>query len=368
MSYSPPDSSSVDFELEGYTAPAADQVDFELGDLSTITPPAADLSLSPETPTATVAGTTSLEPPAQSLDLSPGQTSISGIGTVTVAPGAETLSLSDHGASVAYEISPAPVELSFDPLDLQLESSVWIIGGTLVEEIVEETRTWDKLTLTFRAGEQQVNSNFRPLDQEAGKLDILEKSNGGFIALDRVDGDNTYQLTPPRGRRPPRLSGTFFVDEYNEEVVDQQGNEYQVTISFIPDGPRTTDSGYTETVDTGEWEFDFETGTVATRRVNAEVGSSAASGTRNKRLQLILTDQQVQVLEESATRLNAVRVREVPDGKNIAEDNSAGDRNTVTISSPNEQVFESGDYVVQTWETVMQNDDWHRVSVTFKSA
>ena len=252
--------------------------------------------------------------------------------------------------------------------DAELIIPFWRVGGMQLREIVEETRSWDSLTLTFRADKQLVTNRLRPLDQEAGKLDILETADGGYIAVDRVDGANTYQLNPPTGRQPPRLAGTFLVNEYSEEVVDQQGGEYQATVTLVPDGPRTTDSGYTETVGSGEWEFDFETGTIATRRVNAGVGSSASSGTRDKRLQLILTDMQVQVLEESATALNAARVREVPDGKNIAEDNSPGDRNTVAVASPNEDVFESGDYVVQSWETTMQNDDWHRVSVTLKES
>jgi len=244
----------------------------------------------------------------------------------------------------------------------------WVLGKNPVAELIEETRTWDTLTLVFRSDRATVINQLRPLDSDAGKVEVLERSDGGFDAIDRADGRNTYQITPPAGRIPPRLAGDYLVDEYEEEVVDQQGKQFRVTVTLVPDQDRDTDSHYAETPSGGDWKFDFSTGTIATPRVRADVGGGASKGTQAKRLRLILTDKQVQVLEESASLLNAVRIREVPDGANVAEDNSPGDQNTVTVASPNENVFESGEYVVDEWETVMQNDRFHKVTLTVNSS
>lgn len=261
-------------------------------------------------------------------------------------------------------------ETYVSPIDTNAIDNVpfWRVGGLQLRELLNETRTWETLTLEFRSNRDHVLSRLRPLDTDAGKLELLERSDGGFVAVDRVDGSNTFEVAPPTGRIPPRIAGDYLVDEYNEEIVDQQGNEYRVTVSLIPDEDRNTNSGYTETAGAGEWEFDFYTGTIATTRVHSELGTSGGSGTKSKRLTLILDADQVQVLEESASFLNAVRTREVPDGENVSEDNSPGDRNTVTVASPDEDVLESGDYVVQEWKSEMQNDRFQRVSLTLETS
>jgi len=245
----------------------------------------------------------------------------------------------------------------------------WQIDGDGITSITEEVRTWDSLKLTFRTDASVVTSTLRALDGEAGKVDVLEASDGGYIAVDRADGGNTYTLVPPITRLPLRVEGDFHVDEYDEEVVDQQGDRYDVSLTFVPDADRETSNGLSETAATGEWLFTFDTGSIATAKVSAEdLAGIGKGGTTGKRLSLLLDKEQATVIEESASKQAAVRTREVPDGSNVSEDNSAGDENTVTVTSPDTDTFADGDYVVQEWETTMLNDDFQRVRLTLKTA
>lgn len=244
----------------------------------------------------------------------------------------------------------------------------WRVGGLQLYEHVSDTREWDALTLTFRAEKTHLLNRIRPLDRYSGKLDILEKADGGFLAVDRQDGNNTYRIVPPADQEPPRLELDYLVDEYNEELVDQQGNIYRASIKFVPETPRETTSSLAETAATGEWEFQFETGTIATKRVHQEIKGQASEGVAGKQLRLVLEPDQVKVLEESASHLEGVRVREVPDGENVAEDNTATERNTVHIVSPNQDVLSTGDYRVTGWKTEFVNEDFYRVNLSVMSA
>jgi hypothetical protein len=228
----------------------------------------------------------------------------------------------------------------------------------------EETRTWQQLELVFRAEEPLVTERLRPLDQYSGKLDIIDNADGGFLTVDRQDGNNTYYLRPPDDQVPPRLEGNYLVDEYAEELVDQQGQVYRVTVRFVPESERNTTSDLAETASAGEWGFRFNTGEFATSRVHQEMQAGASASVRTQTLQLILEPEEVKVLEESASHLNAVRVREVPDGENVVEDNTAENRNTVFVDSPNEEVFESGDYRVKEWRTNWMNDDFYQITLS----
>lgn len=283
-----------------------------------------------------------------------GKDGLEGRGTITVD------TIRDRTADVSLEGAGV--------LSLFAGFANWKIDGQSITSITDEIREWDGLTLTFQTDVSTVTNHLRALDGQAGKVELIERADGGFIAVDRADGDNTYAVSPPVQRQPLRVDGDFLVDEYDEEVSDQQGDHYEVTLQLIPDADRETTNALAETADAGEWTFEFDTGTIATSRVSAELDAVGKNGTPGKRLTLILDNDQATVLEESASKLAAVRIREVPDGDNVAEDNSEGDTNTVTVSSPDTDTFPDGSYVVQEWETTMQNNDWQRVRIFVKSA
>lgn len=239
----------------------------------------------------------------------------------------------------------------------------WRVGARQVSTLVEEARTWQELNLSFRASEATTRDVLRPMDAESGKLSVVADADGGYTTIDRAGGSNTYTLRPPTARDPPRRGDDYLVKEYEEEMADQQGGIYRVTLRMVADEERNTTSSLSESASGSQWEFAFHTGTIATKRVHQEIQGAASKGKTGKQLTLTLTPEQVKVLEESASHLNAVRIREVPDGPNLAEDNTSNDRNTVTVTSPDPDVFASGDYRVSEWETSWRNEDFYRVAL-----
>lgn len=260
----------------------------------------------------------------------------------------------------------------------------WAINGTEVPTVHTEKRKFDQLELTWRVDRSQLTSNIRPLDEHSGKLTVYDRDNGGFRVLDRRDGQNTYYLDPPDDHAPPRQAGLYLVDEYEEEMIDQEGERYKVKVTFRPKFERTTTTTLNESAGSGEFEFqmrpegiqlgDFALGdrqlgettpgaTIATNKVEQQIKAGGAVGVGSKKLRVIFDATQTQVFEESASRLNAVRIRNVPDGQNVAEDNSPRNRNTVHIFSPDTDVIATGDYRVVDWETEELNADFYAIDI-----
>jgi hypothetical protein len=239
----------------------------------------------------------------------------------------------------------------------------WRISGESIGNVRSETREYDKLELEFRVREQLLKEALRPLDRSSGRLSTADTSDGGFVVEDMAGGDNTYAVEPPVTRQPLRQPGDFVVEDYREDVADQQGNRYDVVLELHPDSPRDTDVGLSEDDTAGEWYMRFHTGEISTPRVDAENTSSVSSdGTESRTLSMLLTAEQATVIEESATLLAAARTREVEDGTNVTEDNSPGNRNTVQIEPPagEADAVPGGEYVVVDWKSVEENADFQR--------
>lgn len=246
----------------------------------------------------------------------------------------------------------------------------WIIGGKFVSSILEEVRTWTELTLTVRVGQADVE-HLQLLDQHAGKLEVIERPDGSIRTVDRSSGaQNTVQVDAPTPRESLRYLGKYLVDEYQQRTVDQQGDRYEVTMRFVASEAKTPQGTYgTDTRSSSEWLFEFEAGSFATKRVSAELGQQGKDGVEGPSLELTLTNEQAQILEESAGRQGGVTVHEVPDGSNVVEDNSPNGGNTVTITTPDSagDAISSGTYIVREWETSRRNDDWQTVQVSLAS-
>lgn len=239
----------------------------------------------------------------------------------------------------------------------------WRIAGQSVPGVRSETREYNKLELEFRVREQLLKSALRPLDRSSGRLSTADTSDGGFVVEDMANGDNTYTVEPPVTREPLRQPGDFLVEDYRENVADQQGNRYDVVLELHPDSPRETDVGLSEADESGHWYMEFHTGEIATTRVDAENTSSvSSSGVESRTLSMLLTAEQATVIEESATLLAATRTREVEDGDNVTEDNSPGERNTVQIEPPTAEAdaVPAGEYTVVDWNSVEENKDYQR--------
>jgi len=327
--------------------------------------PATTVSASPQDPTASGTGVTSITTNPTIVFASSQTPSVSGTGITSIAA-AESVLAASSPTAVTFEYVlgvPASSAALSTPSPL-VGSKTWQFDGTPVDTLIAEVRTWQDLELTFRANVDQRNSVFKPLDSHAGSVDIVVDSEGKYHAVDRAGDDNTYTLTPPVTREPPRLGGEFVVDDYSDSMVDQRAQEYQVSLKFTADESRSTSSGLSETRDSGQWLFEFSEGTLATERVSQDVGSGVQTGEASKRIELILDPEQTRCLEESATALEAVTVHEVPDGENFAVDESPGDTNTVTITAPTgaDSILPSGTYAVNEWESKWQSDTTYRVT------
>ena len=240
----------------------------------------------------------------------------------------------------------------------------WAFDGREVQSLVEEIRTWDSLVLVFNAPRDRVRDVLREVVDESGKVDVVERIDGGFDAVDRVGGQNTIEMQPPTERKDVRSVDTYLVEDYSEEVRGAAAERYEVEIEFVPEKEKAYDNEYGTLDDApdyddagGRWLFEFAFGDVRTRRVSTEVDRTPEGSFVGAEIELVLLQDEVRVLEENAGKLGATNFREVPDGEDFYEDTSDDGRNTVHISSPDdaEDTIETGDYIIEEFETV-----WNR--------
>jgi hypothetical protein len=247
-------------------------------------------------------------------------------------------------------------------------ANLWNIEGTDVGDLLEERRNWQELSLKFRVDKPTLTNTLRPLNSDSGKVEVLIDSDGGFNAEGRASGSNSYTIKAPSARNGVRYIESWFVTNFTEQVIDQAGIRYEVGLDLVADSNKTPQTSYgSKTRASDEWKFAFDAGDVVTKRVNHEIVAEAKTGAEGKTLRMILEPEQVRVLEESLRHLDAVNILEVPDGENLAEDNSPNNVNTVTVTSPDgkSSVFADGDYVASTWETRWLNESFYEVEVAF---
>lgn len=243
----------------------------------------------------------------------------------------------------------------------------WRIGGQVVGQLVEEVRTWDSMSLTFRTSKQELVDVFRPELDQAGKLDTIVRSDGGFNTEDRARGANTVEIQSPDERGHIRPVDTWHVEEYTEEPQDREAESWEVEVTLVPDQEKAYDNEY-GTLDApppsptppGAWYFEFDFGEISTRRVTMDVERQPDGTAAGAEIEMFLLSREVRILEESSSKLEAVNYREVPDGDDLVEDVTEG-RNTVGIRAPagGEETIQTGRYAVMEWETV-----WNRSILT----
>lgn len=269
--------------------------------------------------------------------------------------------------SVAIDVD-SPLELALAVDDAAIGYPYWAVDGTPVDRHVDERRDWQRLSLVWRVDNATKDATLSPLQNTANKYDIVPASDGSFSTLDRAATDGTVTLKPPVGREPPREERDYVVDQYSQRQVDRAGASHEVDVSFVALSNRDPDgSASNETRESDEWSFAFRAATIATSRVEVDIGTGTDTGADTVDLQLILDATQTKVLEESATRLEAVSVREVSDGANSVDDDSASpaNANQVTVTTPDgESPISDGTYVVMDWQTEWLSDRAFRVTLT----
>lgn len=273
----------------------------------------------------------------------------------------------------------------------------YLLDGQPVATLTDEVATYRTLSLRWRVEKAVLTSVLRPAKENEGQVDVLVTDSGGFVAVDRSGGANSFRLTPPKRRDPLRRTDIMHVSRYEEELISQSVGEWNVEIEFARSGNRTDSpsisiteqvdataenggtlgegSGFTlgdasgatvgngsATVPSDWWGIETRHGTIATDRVDARFMGTGADGVGRYELVARLTKEQAHVFEAALARLDGVRIREVSDGSNIAVDDTDDDANTVTVDSPTEEVVASGEYVVTAWDSERLNDAYQSVS------
>ncbi|AFH22467.1 hypothetical protein OSG_eHP27_00075 [environmental Halophage eHP-27] len=319
--YTPPADDGVDFALESYTPPAEDAVDFEFIQALTLSPQATTLEF--QTPTATVENV------------------------------------------AALTLSPQPTAIEFTPQTAQIGTESWSIDGVGIGANQSERVTPTTITLTQRVTTDRLENALRPLKSDEGKVNTLAQDDGGFVAVDRANGGNTFRLVPPVSRTPLRENTDVHVRRYEEDLVSQDLGEWTVGLELTRDATRDDTTSASDTAASDEWGLTTRYGTLATSRVDAEFLGTGEDGVEQFELTARLTFDQAHVFETALNRLGGGRVRGIPDETNVAVDDTTDDAATLTVDAPDGQtVVDDGDYLVREWESTEINTAFQSVTVT----
>jgi len=283
--------------------------------------------------------------PARTLTLSRDPPPATGVGTVDTAIPSRTLTLTRESPAFGY-------------LD-------WVLDGTPIELITDESATHSTLSLVIRSERQQLIDTLRPLKSDEGKVSVRGTNAGGYRAIERADGANTFEINAPVERTPLRPGiETYHVDRYEESLVDPNLSEWDVELDLIPERNRTDTPSLSQTPAADEWGIETRYGEIATGRVDAEFAGTGADGVDRFDLTVRLTFEQAHVFEAALSRLEGVRVRNIPDATNEPIDDTDDDANTVTIDAPDGQsVVDDGEYVVMEWSDSKITDAYQELSV-----
>lgn len=241
----------------------------------------------------------------------------------------------------------------------------WQIAGAVVPRATNEIATPRTLSLVLRVESETLLNDVRGLKSDEGKVDVLARDDGGFVAVDRADGDNTYELIPPIFRQPLRQTRDYHVDRYEESLVSQSVDEWDVELDLVQDADRTDTPSVSQTPAADEWGFTTRYGEIATGRVDATFAGTGEDGVERFDILARLTFEQCHVFEAALARLGAGRVRDIPDATNVAVDATSGNVATVTVDAPNSQnEVADGDYLVTEWQSERLNDAFQEVEFT----
>jgi len=243
--------------------------------------------------------------------------------------------------------------------------TVWRIDGTEFGSVTSESKAVSTLTIRVRATTSEVETGLRPLKSDEGKVAVLNQDDGGYVAVDRADGANTIAIQPPDRREPLRQTKEYHVVRYEESLVSQTVDEWTVDLVLVETDDRTDVPSIAQSPATDEWGFVTRFGEIATPRVDAEVLGTGAEGVERFELTARLTFDQAHVFEAALSRLQASRVRTIPDQPNELVDDTDGTKNTLTIDTPDgNSVIADGDFVVTGWTSTRLSDARQSIQFT----
>jgi hypothetical protein len=253
----------------------------------------------------------------------------------------------------------------------------WYIDGIVAPTVTAERATDRSLTLEWRVSSAKLQSALRPLKDNQGKLAELDTDDGGYVAIDRADGANTFVVDPPFRRKPLRQRGEYLVVDYEETLVSQSVDEWDVTVEFVPVANRTDSPSINQAASgaafdwtftqsfvrhqPNEWVFFTRFGPIATDRIDAEFIGRGGDGVRRFEITARFTFNQTLAFEAALSRLGGVRVREIPDAPNVAVDETTDNAATLGIDSPPNNDVPDGSYVVTEWDSRRLNEAYQEL-------
>jgi hypothetical protein len=243
----------------------------------------------------------------------------------------------------------------------------WRLDGTAIPTVVDETRTWQELSLTWHVNSANL-TDLEGLQTTAEKLDTILLPDGSFETVDRSASGGTHTLAPPPDRSPPREDREYVVASYDQRPLDRAVGEFAVTVSFRAISNREPPAAAVdESRASDEWSFELRSATIATKRVTPAIEQGTETNADRVTLTLVLDPTETRILEESLTRLGAASVRDTPDDAAVYTDDSASptDANTVTVTTPDgKDPIRDGDWIATEWVTDWLSKDAHRVTLT----
>jgi len=223
-----------------------------------LSPATQTLSLSLPTPDPTGVGETTVTPEVQSVSVSligsqDTLASLSGqsktgefvtggvdnpglklLSRVAFRPATQALSLSlptpEAGGTGPVGLSPATQTLSLSLLQADAGYESWVLEDDAIGRVTAESATNRTVSLTARIDSDALESTLRPLKTDEGKVDVIGTDDGGFRAIDRANGGNSFELQAPIQRQPLRRLGTVHVLRYEETLISQDVGEWDVDI------------------------------------------------------------------------------------------------------------------------------------------
>jgi hypothetical protein len=127
-------------------------------------------------PAPTIAGAV-IDMPAAAIGVGTSAPIASGDGVTHVGPPATTVGVATRGPTLGVD--------------------AWLIDNEYIGQETGETRTPKTLSLTTRVRTSVLTSVLRPLKTDEGKVAVLPTDDGGWTAVERADGANTFSVTPP---------------------------------------------------------------------------------------------------------------------------------------------------------------------------
>ena len=239
-------------------------------------------------------------------------------------------------------------------------SNQWQFDGRPIGRIVNETRMWDLMELELRYSDAQDGSFVDAITATSEKVDTLLLEEGGFRSVDIGNNTNLLTIESPTDRKDVRPVDRWFLSDYNRELLDRTGDVYSLELELVPEQQKSFDNQYGTSGSVNppirldsEWHFGFVNGTIATNRVSVETEEANDGTLTIHEVNVLLFPDEVRVFEEAASSLNTVIKREVPDARDVLEDTSADERNTISVLPPTgrTQPIPAGRYVIRGWES-----------------